>query len=92
MSLGRVRYDNFVMQRGWCLAHRLVASKFTPPTIMGASQNYHTARGVLIQCDVRRTPQTSVRPQTADLRPQTLDRRHRAVNLGPQTFDRHHRT
>ena len=29
-SLGRVRYDNFVMQRGWCLAHRLVASKFTP--------------------------------------------------------------
>jgi hypothetical protein len=49
MSLGRVRYDNFVMQRGWCLAHRLVASKFTPPTNSGASQNYHTARGVHVR-------------------------------------------
>jgi len=59
MSLGRVRYDNFVMQRGWCLAHRLVASKFTPPTNSGASQNYHTARGVQVR-RATRLPQMSL--------------------------------
>ena len=58
-SLGRVWYDNFVMQRGWCLAHRLVASKFTPPTNSGASQNYHTARGVQVR-RATRLPQMSL--------------------------------
>ena len=47
------------MQHGWCLAHCLVASKFTPPTNSGASQNYHTARGVQVR-RATRLPQMSL--------------------------------
>ena len=76
ISLGRVRYDTFVMQRGWCLAHRLVASKFTTPTNSVASRNYHTARGV----------------QSSDRRPETPRDQSRSVDvqdtgLGPWTLD-----
>ena len=48
ISVGRVRYDNFVMQRGWCLAHRLLHHKIIIP---------HAAQGIF---GVHQAPTTNV--------------------------------
>jgi len=87
ISLGRVRYDNFVMQHGWCLAHRLESAKILDCTV---TRRWHVfgqrldqppsdqqRRAPHTQCSPRL--RTAARPWTTDCTPQATDRR-------PQTW------